>query len=382
MQRKLQMTASDSTTHFVYRIVCFTTGKCYVGQTNDIRARRKNHFHLLSRGSHGNDHLQSAWNKYGKDSFYFEVLQQGIEKTLIDEREIYWIEHFDSFNNGFNKTPGGDTSEYIKKSCVWNGVEYDSVKQAAEMSGIPYYSMGYRIRRGYKGNLDISPTGFHAVCWNGVMYKSLTSASKSIGESVHNIKRWMSKGYTCDADLPCPQTFEWNGIKYNSLKEASLSLEVSIGTISHRIKKGYKCDMDIEKAKAGGSISIRNKCIWNNIEYSSQTAAAVANGFSGTTMTKYIQNGWQSDEDVTTRGQKCTWNGIEYVSVTDAANANGISVFAMSRRIEMGYICDQDLRPYRQKCLWNGVVYSSITEAANANGVSMTTMRRKLKALS
>lgn len=44
--------------------------------------------------------------KYGIENFDFSILEQcNIEQ--LDEKERYWIAYYDSYNNGYNRTPGG-----------------------------------------------------------------------------------------------------------------------------------------------------------------------------------------------------------------------------------------------------------------------------------
>lgn len=58
----------------VYVIRCMPTGNEYVGASVNIVKRVREHFYRLERGVHRNRRLQSAYNKYGKDSFRSEVL--------------------------------------------------------------------------------------------------------------------------------------------------------------------------------------------------------------------------------------------------------------------------------------------------------------------
>ena len=75
----------------IYRIINSSNGKCYVGSSIDINRRRLEHFSTLSHNRHVNNHLQNAYNKYGKDSFIFEVIENleitdNIKEDLL-ERE-------------------------------------------------------------------------------------------------------------------------------------------------------------------------------------------------------------------------------------------------------------------------------------------------------
>lgn len=98
----------------IYRIFNLTNGKSYVGQTVDFKRRKHEHFYDLKNGLHRNDHLQKSYNRYGKDSFRFEILQEVIVPDTVIKRidyqrylipfEQYWIDKFDatSKHKGYN----------------------------------------------------------------------------------------------------------------------------------------------------------------------------------------------------------------------------------------------------------------------------------------
>lgn len=51
--------------------------------------------------------IKYAFHKYGVDNFIFEVLEECKQEEL-NEKEQYWIKYFDTFENGYNLTLGGD----------------------------------------------------------------------------------------------------------------------------------------------------------------------------------------------------------------------------------------------------------------------------------
>ena len=90
----------------IYKITNKNTGKSYIGQSNDIERRFKEH---QIAGKKSRIPVDIAIQKYGKDLFTYEV----VEECLIDqlnEREEYWIKFYDTFNNGYNCNPGGNQS--------------------------------------------------------------------------------------------------------------------------------------------------------------------------------------------------------------------------------------------------------------------------------
>ena len=83
------------------------TNKKYIGQSKNIARRWAVHRSALNNKSHVNRHLQSAWNKYGKLNFRFYVLEYCTEESL-NRQEQYWIAYYNTKNEGYNLTDGGN----------------------------------------------------------------------------------------------------------------------------------------------------------------------------------------------------------------------------------------------------------------------------------
>src|SRR5258706_717986 len=87
----------------IYRIVCSVTGKFYIGSAVNLQNRWSVHQHFLKKGTHTNSKLQRAWNKYGPESFIFEVIELVLVPELLTAREQYWFDKLKPFGNkGFN----------------------------------------------------------------------------------------------------------------------------------------------------------------------------------------------------------------------------------------------------------------------------------------
>ncbi len=88
----------------IYSICCRETGKIYIGSSVNITKRVKQHSSELGRQVHKKIYLQRAWNKYGKDSFQFNVIDLATSIDGLVEKEKFWIGYFDSTNNkrGYN----------------------------------------------------------------------------------------------------------------------------------------------------------------------------------------------------------------------------------------------------------------------------------------
>lgn len=101
----------------IYCIKNLITLQVYIGISIDIQKRWVQHKRNLNKNQHCNTKLQNAWNKYGEDNFAFEVLEE-CSYCQCFEKEIQYIQQFNSFDNGYNLTRGGDkgNSEYLEKT--------------------------------------------------------------------------------------------------------------------------------------------------------------------------------------------------------------------------------------------------------------------------
>lgn len=78
----------------------------YIGQTICKLSKRHNE-HLKRNDSY----IDRALRKYGENNFTLEILEDNINDTdELNDKEIYWIDYYNSFNNGYNLTKGGSGS--------------------------------------------------------------------------------------------------------------------------------------------------------------------------------------------------------------------------------------------------------------------------------
>lgn len=85
----------------IYCITNLINGMKYIGQTTDIKKRKRQHFN----NTNSNIHLQNAMNKYGKSNFTFTILEYvPPNRDILTEREQYYIDQND-FKTLYNISP-------------------------------------------------------------------------------------------------------------------------------------------------------------------------------------------------------------------------------------------------------------------------------------
>lgn len=115
---------------YIYLIKNIINNKVYVGKTSCFINRKNEHLKRLKAGKHVNTHLQSSYNKYGKDFFEFCILEE-CDNDIIDSREKHWIIIYKSTsdNNGYNLTYGGDGGIATKETKEKQSRKQDSFKK-------------------------------------------------------------------------------------------------------------------------------------------------------------------------------------------------------------------------------------------------------------
>ena len=91
----------------IYSITNTLNNKRYIGYSIDIQRRWTTHKRDLKNNKHENSHLQNAYNKYGENAFEFEIIEE-CTKENIKDKEKYWIAFYNSKNEGYNMSEGGD----------------------------------------------------------------------------------------------------------------------------------------------------------------------------------------------------------------------------------------------------------------------------------
>lgn len=142
--------------YYIYKFTNKTNGKVYIGQTNNIEKRKRGHksesFNPNANGY--NLPFHCAIRKYGWENFDFEILEEIVDDfsyEYVNEREIYFIQKFDSqknSNKGYNITYGGQGcprpklsfEEQVQRSKLFVVEEVKDIQQML-LNGYQYFEI-------------------------------------------------------------------------------------------------------------------------------------------------------------------------------------------------------------------------------------------------
>lgn len=156
----------------IYKIQNIENNKIYIGQSIDIAQRWREHRSdaLINRD---NSILHKAIKKYGEFNFSYEIIEE-CSKEKLNEREIYWIQYYNSMiPNGYNQTSGGYSGqgELFRKPVLQYDLkgnfiqEFESASEAARQLNV------------FKSNLTAACRGESTQC-GGFQWKYKDSNKK------------------------------------------------------------------------------------------------------------------------------------------------------------------------------------------------------------
>ena len=121
---------------YIYKITNLINGKAYIGKTLlTIEERWKEHCRDARKERCEKRPLYSAMNKYGFENFKVEQIEECDDNT-VNEQEVYWIEHFGTFKDGYNATIGGDGKHYLDYDLICETYkQVQSMAKTAKLCG-------------------------------------------------------------------------------------------------------------------------------------------------------------------------------------------------------------------------------------------------------
>lgn len=146
----------------IYKITCLANEKVYVGSAVNLDRRYKEHFKSLEKGKHPNQYLQKTFNKYGSESFTFEVIEFIDDVRYLIRAEQVWLDYYKASDRlyGFNICPKAysclgvkrseETRAKIRGNQYGKGYKPSVEKRAKQSAFMREFMKGRTHSKGYK----------------------------------------------------------------------------------------------------------------------------------------------------------------------------------------------------------------------------------------
>lgn len=137
----------------IYKITNDRTGETYIGQSKNIERRIKDHKKELRQGTHHNKGMQSDYLK--GDTFTSTILEKtSSDRQTLHQKEEKYISQYDTFNQGYNQTPGGQYDKYKGHYGHGGGRLGSSRQQTSSSKQNNNYTKNHGNNIGYSGGTD------------------------------------------------------------------------------------------------------------------------------------------------------------------------------------------------------------------------------------
>ena len=131
----------------IYKFTSKTTGLSYIGQSIQLERRYQSHMDEAKQDRRNSKWYQ-ALREQGKENFDYSIIEE-CKAAELNQREIFWIAYYDSFHNGYNSTPGGQSKIYDPQPIYDAWDEGLSISEIAQKLNIGHSCVHYNLI-GYK----------------------------------------------------------------------------------------------------------------------------------------------------------------------------------------------------------------------------------------
>lgn len=118
----------------IYKIYCKANDKFYIGSSQNTDRRWNEHLNSLRKGTHYAKYMQRSFNKYGEESFEFEVIEKVEIDSLLESEQKY----LDELQPKFNNSPTANGTRGYKFTDEQREYQSKVVKEYYENGGVPH----------------------------------------------------------------------------------------------------------------------------------------------------------------------------------------------------------------------------------------------------
>jgi len=158
----------------IYGLKHKTTGKWYVGQSINIHKRWRDH---AKNKANVHPKLYTAMARDGYDSFEKVVLEVCTnDKAVLNSRESFWIDHYNSVEDGYNARTRPATVE--KKTALMEAAD-DAVSVEEVLGTMKSTAILLRLTKENKTRIESAASKLKLTATEFITIASLTFANKT-----------------------------------------------------------------------------------------------------------------------------------------------------------------------------------------------------------
>lgn len=164
----------------IYTITCKNNGKIYYGRSQEFEKRTRAHLNMLRSNTHNNLYMQEDFNKYGENSFVFEIIHEydNIQKSIEIEQQ-YIDENIGIGYNIGGSISGGD--------LFTTNPRKEEIRELKRQLFAGKNNPMYGKPKTQKMIDAVKKANSKSVSIEGVVYSSISEASKELGIGVTTI---------------------------------------------------------------------------------------------------------------------------------------------------------------------------------------------------
>lgn len=188
------------------------SASCTIYKSDGFNGRWRNHISKFRKNKHTSPYLQNAFNKYGEENMFFEILVECRPEFCLEQEQFY-IDKYDSFRSGYNIRPKAENNLGFKHSEKSKQLMVDRAKEWLDTQTPKVMELFHKGLNGREISRKLN-IGRSTV---GKIVKLQDKSFPRVGSKPRNVKQFDEQGNLIN--------------QWHSIEEASKHLDLSESTI-------------------------------------------------------------------------------------------------------------------------------------------------------
>lgn len=222
----------------IYLIRSKGDGIPYVGVTKRFYQRKYAHFSMINRRKHHSKKINSYCKENQKTASDFEIfiIEKSIPVKTLYQKEKYWINFYDSIENGFNAKNGN----YYPYRLFGENHPHTKLTDVAFRNIIDLYLTGNHTIKQISKIFDISLSSVNRVLHGNNRQHLVTK------DELEQIRQIANKRHG-NHNKHVGHKVIWNGVEYKNKLECANSTGINYVSLCRRINSGQNSDDDMKR---------------------------------------------------------------------------------------------------------------------------------------